>query len=178
MSCPSGQGAGDTLPNRETLIDLILRETTDNIVADGWEQLGKPNILVQGCRYVRNDPKLGYLDPEEAARKFAGFIADGFLALLPQREGWRPIDENAPKDGKSVDLWVVINNGIGEERGERYPDAKWLQDHDGRGWWADRYHNTLEWSREAEPEEGVGETWRRVTHWTRPAPPAPGEPKP
>jgi hypothetical protein len=66
--------------DRDVLIDLIMRETTDEIVADEWDKLGSPNILVQGCRYVRNDPKRGYVDPESAARKFASLIADALIA--------------------------------------------------------------------------------------------------
>ncbi|WP_438852746.1 hypothetical protein [Brevundimonas nasdae] len=68
---------------RDQLIDLILRETTDRVTADGV-QIGAPNILEVGCRYVRGDPKRGYEKPAEAARQFAGFIADAVLALAPQ----------------------------------------------------------------------------------------------
>ncbi|MDM8352229.1 hypothetical protein [Brevundimonas diminuta] len=71
--------------DREGLIALIMEETTDDIVADGWNRLGKPNVLVQGCRYIRrNAPPSpeGYSDPEAAAKRFAGFIADRLLATL------------------------------------------------------------------------------------------------
>lgn len=72
------------MPSRDALIDLIMRETTDKIVADGWNHLGSPNVLIQGCKFVRRnmrtDPAEGYQDPEVAAKRFAGFIADAILA--------------------------------------------------------------------------------------------------
>lgn len=73
-------------PSRDQLIDLILRETTDKVTADGV-QIAAPNILEVGCRYVRGDPRRGYEKPAEAARQFAGFIADAVLALTPQSGG-------------------------------------------------------------------------------------------
>lgn len=72
---------------REQLIDLIMQETTDALVEDGWKDRGSPNVLVQGCRFIRGHQP-GYEKPEEAARGFAGFIADKFLALLsPPNQG-------------------------------------------------------------------------------------------
>lgn len=78
---------------REELIDLVMRETTDEITADGWETRGSPNVLVQGCRHIRGNASLGYDDPEDAARKFAGLIVDAILAALPSlsqgvEDGW------------------------------------------------------------------------------------------
>lgn len=74
-------------PTRDQLIDLVLRETTDKVTADGI-QIAAPNILEVGCRHVRGDPKRGYENPAEAARQFAGFIADAVLALqLAYRQG-------------------------------------------------------------------------------------------
>ncbi|MCW2194976.1 hypothetical protein AB7M45_007749 [Bradyrhizobium elkanii] len=80
--------------SRDALIDIIMRETTDQIVADGWEKLGRPNVLVQGCMFirrgVRTDPTDGYVDPDAAAKKFAGFIADAILsaaAIQPEKSG-------------------------------------------------------------------------------------------
>lgn len=71
-------------PSKEALVELIMRETTDDIVADGWERLGKPNVLVQGCKFIRRtlrtDATEGYQDPNEAARKFARFIAEAIIA--------------------------------------------------------------------------------------------------
>lgn len=67
---------------REALIDLVMRETTDEVTADGLP-IARPNILEVGCRYVRNDPRLGYEKPAEAARAFAGLIADAVLKALP-----------------------------------------------------------------------------------------------
>ena len=78
------------IPTRDQLIDLILRETTDKVTADGV-QIAAPNILEVGCRYVRGDPRRGYEKPADAARQFAGFIADAFLALAP-RPGFSPFD--------------------------------------------------------------------------------------
>ena len=75
--------------DREGLIALIMEETTDDIVADGWDRLGKPNVLVQGCRYIRrNSPPSpeGYENPEASAKQFAGFIADRILKALATRE--------------------------------------------------------------------------------------------
>jgi hypothetical protein len=73
--------------SRQSLIDIIMRETTDKIVADGWDVLGTPNVLVQGCKFVRrharNDPTEGYADPADAAKRFAGLIADAILAAQP-----------------------------------------------------------------------------------------------
>jgi hypothetical protein len=82
---PPSDAAREAL-SRDVLIELIMRETTDAIVADGWENLGNPNVLVQGCRYIRRrgyrtNPTDGYENPEEAAKKFAGIIADSILAL-------------------------------------------------------------------------------------------------
>ena len=74
-------------PTRDELIALIMRETTDEIVADGWNKLGQPNVLVQGCRFIRGVNGRGYEDPEDAARKFAGFIADALLATLQPSAG-------------------------------------------------------------------------------------------
>lgn len=60
----------DTPLTRDALIDLVMRETTDEVTADGLP-IARPNILEVGCRYVRNDPRLGYEKPAEAARAFA-----------------------------------------------------------------------------------------------------------
>lgn len=78
------EGVAATL-DRDAMIALIMEETTDDIVADGWDRLGKPNVLVQGCRYIRrNAPPSpeGYANPEASAKQFAGFIADRLLAAL------------------------------------------------------------------------------------------------
>lgn len=75
--------------DRDALIALIMEETTDDIVADGWNRLGKPNVLVQGCRYIRrNTPPSpeGYANPEASAKQFAGFIADRVLKAHAARE--------------------------------------------------------------------------------------------
>lgn len=82
-------------PSRAELVSLVMQETTDEIIADGWMDLGKPNVLTQGCRYIRRNAPPGpegYADPEEAALKFAGFIADRILATLiyPANEEKRP----------------------------------------------------------------------------------------
>lgn len=71
--------------DRDALIALIMEETTDDIVADGWKSLGKPNVLVQGCRYIRRNAPAGtdgYANPEASAKQFAGFIADRILSAL------------------------------------------------------------------------------------------------
>lgn len=81
-AAPAPEGGAATF-DRDALITLIMEETTDDIVADGWDRLGKPNVLVQGCRYIRrNAPPSpeGYANPEAAAKQFAGFIADRLLA--------------------------------------------------------------------------------------------------
>ena len=67
-------------PTRDQLINLILRETTDKVTADGV-QIAAPNILEVGCRHVRGDPRRGYENPAEDARQFAGFVADAVLAF-------------------------------------------------------------------------------------------------
>lgn len=67
-------------PTRDQLVEIIMRETTDRITADG-SPIGAPNVLVQGCRYVRGHQP-GYENPEEAARTFAGFIADAVLTAF------------------------------------------------------------------------------------------------
>jgi NTP pyrophosphatase (non-canonical NTP hydrolase) len=75
--------------DRDDLIALIMEETTDDIVADGWDRLGKPNVLVQGCRYIRRNAPAspeGYANPEASAKQFAGFIADRVLKALATRE--------------------------------------------------------------------------------------------
>lgn len=75
-----------TIPTRDVLIGLIMEETTDDLVADGWKHIGKPNVLVQGCRFLRRAdrtrPSEGYENPEAAAKQFAGFIADRLLKTL------------------------------------------------------------------------------------------------
>lgn len=79
------EGAGI---DREALIALIMEETTDEIVADGWNRLGKPNVLVQGCRYIRRNAPTGtdgYENPEASAKQFAGFIADRLIVALSAR---------------------------------------------------------------------------------------------
>jgi len=84
LASPAPEGGAATF-DRDALIALIMEETTDDIVADGWDRLGKPNVLVQGCRYIRrNAPPSpeGYANPEAAAKQFAGFIADRLLAAL------------------------------------------------------------------------------------------------
>lgn len=86
---PSQQAGTEGL-SREALIALIMEETTDEVVADGWLGLGKPNVLVQGCRYIRrNTPPSpeGYAHPKDAAMNFAGFIADRILAALAPKTG-------------------------------------------------------------------------------------------
>ncbi len=102
--------------DRDALIALIMEETTDDIVADGWDRLGKPNVLVQGCRYIRrNTPPSpeGYENPEASAKQFAGFIADRVLKALATRE-------EAPAPCKSC-------NGSGMDAGSRFnrcPDCR------------------------------------------------------
>ena len=71
---------------REEIIEIVMRETTDEVVADGWDKLGKPNVLVQGCRYIRGHAP-GYENPEEAAHQFAGYITDAILAKLSASQG-------------------------------------------------------------------------------------------
>lgn len=72
------------MSERDELIALIMDETTDDLIADGWDRLGKPNVLVQGCRYLRRKERAqageGYENPEAYAKQFAGFIADRILA--------------------------------------------------------------------------------------------------
>lgn len=91
--------------SRDALIEIIMRETTDDIVADGWDRMGNPNVLVQGCKFVRRnirtDAGEGYVDPVIAARKFAGFIADAVIAASPAQSSWQPI-ETAPRDDKFI----------------------------------------------------------------------------
>lgn len=75
--------------SKDAMIDIIMRETTDKIVADGWDHIGSPNVLVQGCKFIRraahNSPE-GYANPTDAAKNFAGFIADAILATLQGRQ--------------------------------------------------------------------------------------------
>lgn len=105
---------------RETLIEIIMRETTDKIVADGWDHLGSPNVLVQGCKFIRrNAPPSpeGYADPTGAARNFAGFVADAILALLSPdtavvsspEQVWQPAD-TAPHDGSTIEVRFLTDN--------------------------------------------------------------------
>lgn len=89
---PQAREEAQPVMDREALITLIMEETTDDIVADGWDRLGKPNVLVQGCRFIRrNAPPSpeGYANPEASAKQFAGFIADRILKALAalQQEG-------------------------------------------------------------------------------------------
>lgn len=101
--------------DRDDLIALIMEETTDDIVADGWDRLGKPNVLVQGCRYIRrNAPPSpeGYANPEASAKQFAGFIADRILKALATREDAQPV----AGDWQSIAMWMgfaasVIKSG-------------------------------------------------------------------
>lgn len=83
----NGRPTSQQALSRDDLIAIIMEETTDEIVADGWRSLGAPNALVQGCRYIRcsspPNPE-GYENPDEAARNFAGFIADRVLAAFSQ----------------------------------------------------------------------------------------------
>ena len=49
---------------------------------------------------------------------------------------WRPIENNAPKDGTVVDLWVSYPSG----KGERCPDCFWsCEDYDDRPHWRQQY---------------------------------------
>lgn len=72
---------------REELIALIMEETTDGITPVG----GRPNVLIQGCKFIRRQYRDsatdGYENPEEAAGKFAGFIADRVLKRLSHSTG-------------------------------------------------------------------------------------------
>lgn len=80
---------GGAVLDRDALIAIIMEETTDDIVADGWRSLGKPNVLVQGCRYIRRNAPAGtdgYANPEASAKQFAGFIADRIMNALATRE--------------------------------------------------------------------------------------------
>ena len=82
---PSSLAGGEVAMDRDALIALIMEETTDDIIADGWGRLGKGNVLVQGCRYIRRNAPAspeGYKNPEASAKQFAGFIADRILAAL------------------------------------------------------------------------------------------------
>lgn len=93
-TCLKCRGTGRAAPpapaggglDREALIALIMEETTDDLIADGWRKLGKPNVLVQGCRYLRRteptNPTEGYENAEASAKQFAGFIADRLLKAL------------------------------------------------------------------------------------------------
>lgn len=81
---------------REELIEAIMAETTDEIIADGTAVLGKPNVLVQGCKYIRRSEPAGsqgYARPYEAALKFAGFIADRVLTILAAAPKAEPVSE-------------------------------------------------------------------------------------
>lgn len=75
------------LLSRAALIEVIMRETTDEVTSDGLRTGYAPNILVQGCKFVmrrdRQNATDGYENPEDAANKFAGLIADAVLASLP-----------------------------------------------------------------------------------------------
>ncbi|MBT9472103.1 MAG: hypothetical protein V4514_19870 [Pseudomonadota bacterium] len=64
--------------SREELIEIVMRETTDLLTEDGLPT-GRPNILIQGCKFVRGHAR-GYEKPVEAAHAFAGFIADAIRA--------------------------------------------------------------------------------------------------
>lgn len=111
-------------PSRDQLIDLILRETTDEVTADGV-QIAAPNILEVGCRYVRGDPKRGYENPAEAARQFAGFIADAVLSFAPVAVSAGKSKPLAPDAGGCVTKRFVIFTRPGMA-----PEKKggWLQD--------------------------------------------------
>lgn len=53
---------------------------------------------------------------------------------------WQPI-ETAPKNGRSVDLWVLDSNGTGY----RYPNAIFaFNGEDGMGWTDSNSHEALE----------------------------------
>lgn len=65
-------------PTRDQLVEIVMRETTDEVTADGLP-IAAPNILEMGCRYVRHNPQRGYENPADAARQFAGFIADAVI---------------------------------------------------------------------------------------------------
>lgn len=91
---------------RDALISMIMDETNDDIVEDGWKHLGKPNVLVQGCRFLRRRERAsateGYENPEAAAKQFAGFIADRILASLSQP---------APEAGEATGAQAIIRDG-------------------------------------------------------------------
>lgn len=123
--------------DREGLIALIMEETTDDIVADGWDRLGKPNVLVQGCRYIRrNSPPSpeGYENPEASAKQFAGFIADRILKALATREE-APADnvtilitkaqrDAARNSGKKLNDWIggILQRAVEEAPAEAGED--------------------------------------------------------
>lgn len=110
--------------DREGLIALIMEETTDDIVADGWNRLGKPNVLVQGCRYIRrNAPPSpeGYANPEASAKQFAGFIADRVLKALATRE-----EAPTPEGGAVSELIEAAKDcqRLGRSTGEDTPENR------------------------------------------------------
>ena len=103
LAAPALEGGAAPF-DRDALIALIMEETTDDIVADGWDRLGKPNVLVQGCRYIRrNAPPSpeGYANPEASAKQFAGFIADRVLKALATREE-APVSKNDYTPPKTI----------------------------------------------------------------------------
>ncbi|MGN6064928.1 MazG-like family protein [Brevundimonas diminuta] len=111
--------------DRDGLIALIMEETTDDIVADGWDRLGKPNVLVQGCRYIRrNAPPSpeGYANPEASAKQFAGFIADRILKALATRE---EAPAEAGEDGRLNVVASMLERVVGSTTLRIYePEAK------------------------------------------------------
>ena len=86
MTKQNDSHAQDEKLSRDALIDIIMRETTDEITSDGIPIL-RPNVLVQGCAFIQGKNLDGYENPEDAARKFAGFVADAILAALTPAEG-------------------------------------------------------------------------------------------
>jgi hypothetical protein len=85
---------------RQALIDIIVRETTDEITSDGIPIL-TPNVLVQGCTFIQGPNRDGYDDPEAAALNFAGLIADAILAAQPPAAPVETATKSAPVLGAS-----------------------------------------------------------------------------
>lgn len=121
--------------SRDELIDIVMRETTDAVTADGVT-IAHPNILEIGCRHSLGR---GYEKPAEAARTFAGFIADAVLKAGPfvERGDWSPV-RLAPQDGTTIQALVVhryapLSADALDEGWIAVVEAKWI-DHNGGGW--------------------------------------------
>lgn len=67
---------------RDELIELVLEGATDEIAGPRRDEILRPNILEAGCRRPLAGRTLTYPDPKQAARFFAGRIADRILDRL------------------------------------------------------------------------------------------------